>query len=195
MMDNFERYRELGLSVFPCSHKSKKPAIKWVPFQTNLAGMEQVAAWDKCKSKRNIACATGKISGVVVLDVDSEQGWNYIRDNNLHLPITPTVQTSPGINGDQGKRHFYFKHPGRKLHNWAKRLPGMDVRADGGYVLMPPSVHPSGHSYEFVMGLTFEEVGLADCPRWLLDTFDNAAGELGSEIPITRPDEPARIWS
>jgi hypothetical protein len=60
-----------------------------------------------------------------------------------HGPIGETVEASTGGGG----RHLYFAHPGEMLHNRVGLAPGVDLRGDGGYVVAPPSVHPSGTPY------------------------------------------------
>ncbi len=57
------------------------------------------------------------------------------------VPLTPRCETGSGM-------HYYFKHPGGEVRNSAGRLgPGLDIRADGGYVVAPPSRHPNGRTY------------------------------------------------
>ncbi|OYU73025.1 MAG: hypothetical protein CFE32_22070, partial [Alphaproteobacteria bacterium PA3] len=77
----------------------------------------------------------------------------------LGLPDTIMVRTGKG-------RHIYFRHPGGKIANRAGFLPGMDIRGDGGYIVGPGSIHPSGASY------TWEtppgQITLAEMPDWLV---------------------------
>src|SRR5690606_12283497 len=70
---------------------------------------------------------------------------------------TPTVATGNGM-------HLYFRHPGRPVSNFARRLPGLDFRGDGGYVMAPPPIHPSGRRYAWVEGLSPWAVELAPLP-------------------------------
>ena len=83
----------------------------------------------------NIGIATGKASGVVVIDVDPRAG-GYVELSKLiarlgKLPKGPTAFT-----GGRGL-HLYFKYPGHKLRG--KAAEGIDVKSDGGYVVAPPS--------------------------------------------------------
>jgi hypothetical protein len=61
----------------------------------------------------------------------------------------------------------YFKHPGGVLHNRVGIAPGIDLRADGGCVVAPPSIHASGVAYAWVSGHEPGEVALAAMPQWL----------------------------
>jgi hypothetical protein len=93
----------------------------------------------------NIGLVTGPASGLLVLDFDGPQGEQSRADLVSRygpLPETTRVTTGRGI-------HLYFKYPiGRTLRNsQGKIAPGIDVRADGGYVVGPESVHISGTVY------------------------------------------------
>jgi hypothetical protein len=96
------------------------------------------------------------------LDVDGEQGLvaiQELRKYGYELPPTLTVKRGRGC-------HFYFRYPEDALiRNSAGKLgPGLDIRGDGGYVLVPPSVHPSGADYQWM-----HEVAVAPAPDWLVE--------------------------
>jgi hypothetical protein len=102
---------------------------------------------------------------VVVLDVDPDHGGlKTLADlEEIHgvLPETSTVRT-----GGSG-RHIWFAHPGGRVANSTGRLgPGLDVRGDGGYVIVPPSRHVSGARYIWA-----SEAALAHPPDWLTITL------------------------
>ena len=95
----------------------------------------------------------------MVLDIDGEEGLASVRGR--FLPATSVAKTGKGL-------HYYFAHPGFKLPNAVGILPGVDVRADGGYVVAPPSVHASGRRYVWAPELSPEDLDLAPCPDWVL---------------------------
>jgi putative DNA primase/helicase len=110
----------------------------------------------------NIGIRTGTESRLVVLDVDPDHGGNESLKKLGVLPNTPRVQTG------SGGQHYFFKHPGGNIRNSAGTLgPGLDIRADGGYVVAPPSLHTSGNEYKWLVDA---RVPLADMPRCLLQT-------------------------
>jgi hypothetical protein len=149
---------------------NKKPLNEWRRYQTEPTTHEEVEDWftNGAPTKEggrvemfNLALVTGVISGVIVLDCDNDKAVEYAKRNGIASPIS--VKTTRG-------RHFYFAHPGHGLRfankvggtskDWPE-LNGLDLRGDGGYVVMPPSVKldPGGtvvHSYEWEIG-----VGLA----------------------------------
>jgi putative DNA primase/helicase len=68
-----------------------------------------------------------------------------------------------------GGRHYWFRHPGGELRNSAGQLgPGLDLRASGGYVVAPPSVHESGNPYKW----TRERDRATTPPAWLLEDVE-----------------------
>ena len=79
-------------------------------------------------------------------------------------PLVPTVKTGNG-------HHLYGRHPGGTLKNFVKHHPGLDGRADGGYVVAPPSRHASGHEYRWTAAL---ETPLPDLPPQLLSLFSSS---------------------
>jgi hypothetical protein len=117
------------------------------------------------EEQANLAIATGALSGLVVLDVDPRHGGDESLADLIRkygqLPTTVTVLT--GGNG----QHFYFSHPGKHVVSRTFR-PGLDLKADGGYVIAPPSTHLSGKRYEWEIGHRPTEIVLAPIPDWLL---------------------------
>lgn len=118
-----------------------------------------VKAWDRLAAEREqgdwpaYGIPTGAINGIVVLDVDSRSGgvhsWERLR-MTYRLPSTYTVRT--GGEGGEG-RHYYYKLPiadlrGRKLKSYG--FEGIDMQANGQYVIGPGSLHPSGNKYVIV---------------------------------------------
>lgn len=143
-----------------------------------------IAGWWKRWPDANLGLATGRASGVVVIDVDPPRGelsLTRLVDAGRELPETATVRTG------SGGLHLYFLASGFPLGNSAGRLPGVglelpgiDLRADRGYVVAPPSVHVSGSRYEWI-GV---EVGLAEPPVWLAPT---------EQVPTSALASPARV--
>src|SRR5262249_12553200 len=108
----------------------------------------------------NIGVATGKPSGIFVVDVDgvdAEAELRKLEAQHGALPPTIEVITARG-------RHVYFKMPAAPIRNSAGKLgPGLDIRATGGYVLAPPSIHPTGRRYEWSVDCAS---AIADAPTW-----------------------------
>ncbi len=138
---------------------------------------EQLAEWERQFPDANTAVATGEESGLLVVDIDGPQGEARLAElvaEHDSLPTTLTVRTARG-------RHLYFAFPtGRRITIGAGLggRPGIDWRGEGGYGVLPGSVHPSGVRYEVL-----ERNPIAPCPDWL-------AGLLEKPPPPERPALP-----
>jgi hypothetical protein len=101
-----------------------------------------------------LAIRTGTAAGLAVVDIDPRNGGQL--DRALMAP-TATVVTGGG------GWHLYYRHPGGPLLAALPGHPGVDVKADGGYVVAPPSVHPATRAhYQWTGGR-----GVAEMPRAL----------------------------
>ena len=174
MRDHVTAYLSRGFSLVPVRTGSKEPAVPWSEFTERRASSDELSVSFAQTRAENIGIITGSVSGIVVLDVDGTEGEETIASLG-GIPLTPTVKAARGC-------HYYFKHPGAayKVRNFAGRLSGLDLRADGGLVVAPPSVHPTGIKYEWVV--SFDDTPPADLPAWLLEYVDmidlNAATEI-----------------
>lgn len=152
------RYHALGWSVIPLQPREKAPMFKaWQRYSTERSTEDDIRHWWGETPNANIGLVTGPASGVIALDIDGDAGKASIEGKTL--PVTPTTKTKSGT-------HRLFKHPGGKARNRVRFLPGLDIRADGGQVVLPPSIHPEGPTYEWV--IPPDEVEVADAPDWLL---------------------------
>ncbi|PKN11184.1 MAG: hypothetical protein CVU70_00065 [Deltaproteobacteria bacterium HGW-Deltaproteobacteria-5] len=147
-----EYYLAQGFSVIPLLPKEKKPAIQWKKYQKRRPTKDELVEWFS-DGENNIGIVTGKISGIAVVDLDSDAALEFANQNAF--AETPTVRTGKG-------HHLYYMYPAdSEVRNFQKRddLPGIDLRGDGGYVVAPPSIHSSGTAYEWIDGQ-----GLNDLP-------------------------------
>jgi len=137
---------------------------------------KQIESWWNKWPDANLGILTGQESGLLVLDVDGEDGkaslQGLIAAHGI-LPKTLRVKTGRrGANGEPKGCHYYFRAPaGTAIRNSAGTLgKGLDIRAEGGYVVAPPSLHPSGLLYEWLA----PEQPLADVPPWMLAELSGA---------------------
>ena len=155
-------YLERGWPVVPAT--GKQPAVAWANYQRKLPSTKRVRKWFARRDRvYNLAIVTGRFAGLVVLDCDSHEDTVWWQSN---FPQTPLVVTTGG-----GGKHFYYRHPGAVVRN-RSRLFGrrIDLRADGGVVIAPPSIHPETQQvYEWDNGFC----ELTDVPsfdlRWTVD--------------------------
>lgn len=153
-----------------------------------------VTGWWRRWPSANPAIRTGSApegAGVVVLDLDPDSGGEASLQELLdaHRPLPSTLEVHTGGGG----RHVYFAHPGVPIPNSAGRLgPGIDVRGDGGYVLVPPSQHISGRQYQWANDRELHPV-----PTWLLDLVDPARRRPSatSPAPVDPNGGPNTGWA
>ncbi len=160
-------YLKRGWSVIPVRPRSKTPLLRWQEFQHRLATEAELAEWFATWPQANIAIVTGSISGLAVLDIDPRHGGeeSLQRLEQSHGALPPTVEARTGGGG----RHLYFALPPVTLPNRVALLPGIDVRADGGIVVAPPSTHPSGAIYHWRPACSPAAVPVTRLPSWLLN--------------------------
>jgi hypothetical protein len=165
-IDTARRYLARGWSVLPLRALDKRPLIVWEPLQSSRPSAEQVADWFSRWPDANIGIVTGEISNLIVLDIDPKHGGDASLDRleRQFGPLPATIEVTTGGDG----RHFYFAHPGGVLRSRTGLAQGIDLRGDGGYIVAPPSTHPSGRPYVWAAGRSPEEIALAALPRWIL---------------------------
>lgn len=142
LADAAPAYARRGWPVFPIQVRGKAPLTE-DGFKAATTDEDQITAWWSRWPTANIGLVPGR-AGLIVLDIDGPEGEDTAQRLGLLAEPTLTIATARGM-------HLYFRHPGGHIGN--RRLaPGLDVRADAGYVLLPPSVHPSGAKYKRVLG-------------------------------------------
>src|SRR6516165_9820154 len=151
-------YALRGLPVFPCVPRGKMPAVArgFHAATTNPATIRRF--WTD--PDRNVAIPTGAPSGIWILDIDGDEGeasLSTLERQNGVIPKTRIVLTSRG-------RHVWFAYPGSIQSSAGRIAPGLDVRADSAYAVVPPSIHESSHVYAFEDSQT----PLAEAPLWLI---------------------------
>lgn len=156
--------------VFPCG-ANKRPVIERGFYAATRDPVEARALFLR-PGAALIGVPTGAISDLVVLDFDIKRDANglaWLRENEHRLPRTRRHRTR------SGGEHLLFRHPGVPIRNSAGLLaPGVDVRGDGGYIIVPPS-----EGYEIL-----DAAMPAEMPVWLV-------AQLLVKRPEPEPTPPA----
>jgi hypothetical protein len=148
-----------------CDKPGKRALVRWKGYQEKPPTRAEVEAWWRQWPEANLGLVTGGAAGVVVWDEDGAEAQ--------HGPLPATLIAR---SGRPGGRHRYFQHPGGRIPSQAGVYPDIDVRADGGLVVLPPSLHYSGNHYHWEPSSL--EHGLAPLPDWLLDQLRAPAPEV-----------------
>jgi Bifunctional DNA primase/polymerase, N-terminal/Primase C terminal 1 (PriCT-1) len=153
-------YVTRGFAIFPCQPRGKVPATPH-GCRDATKDLTRISAWWRENPSYNVAVATGPGSGVFVLDVDgldAEANLRNLEDQYGALPETVESITPRG-------RHIFFRCKNAPVKNSASAIaPGLDIRADGGYVVLPPSMHPTGRPYIWSVDSADH---FAEAPAWL----------------------------
>jgi putative DNA primase/helicase len=171
-----------GWRLLPCVERAKTPLIRdWS--RRASCDVDAICGWAREHEGCNWGVLCGADSAVWVLDVDGEPGRaslrSLVQQHGEEWTRTLTLRTARG-------QHFYFAYPaGTTIKNSTRTLGvGLDVRGEGGYALVPPSIHSSGARYEWTSPLNI--LAPASAPVWLLEKVTSVARPVvkTSEIGI-----------
>lgn len=165
-----------------CQNAGKHPLTKH-GVKDATTDKATIRAWWRKWPTANIGIATGAPSGTVVVDVDPRHDGNlsFRRLIEQHGPLSACPKVITGGGG----RHRYFKYPDVPVRSRAAVLPGIDVRADGGYVVVPPSRHASGKRYRWREGASISALKPPALSKWLLRLI----GDEPRRIPRTDEEQ------
>ena len=164
-------YASKQVRVIPIKQGEKRPPMQgWQNAATT--NPTTIRQWFEGQFKDcGLGIATGEFRDryLVVIDIDDREtykGSDTLNDlEQLHGKLPDTVEVITGSGG----RHIYFLTDQPIRNEASGRLGvGIDIRAIGGQVLAPPTVHPNGRTYEWVEGKSIAEHRPADMPLWMV---------------------------
>lgn len=154
----------MQVPVFPCG--ADKAPMVGTGFKAATRDTAKIHEWFNGYAAM-IGVPTGSASGIVVIDVDCHgeaNGMPWWHENQSRMPATRRHRTK------SGGLHLVFLAPSETIKNSASRIArGVDVRGEGGYVIVPPS---PGYSVEV-------SSPIAVMPEWL--------------IRAAQPQQPKRV--
>lgn len=166
-----------GYRILPLAAKGKIPCTNH-GYKDASFDPEVINSWWVQRPEANIGLVVGELSGICVLDVDPRNGGvnslEKLQERFGALPKTVTVNTGGG------GQHYYYKYD-KRFYVPREYSKGLDIKKSG-YVVAPPSIHPSGKTYEWASGLALGEVEIAPVPQWLLREGPDGNGEARSDL-------------
>jgi hypothetical protein len=164
-------YASRGWQVFPCKPTDKGPLVP-TGFYAATTDEDQIRAWWQKWPNAMIGVRMGAASGVWAIDPDAPRNgspdgvanWTEIVAKRGGIPHTHTHKTP------NGGQHLLFKwREDRPVTNSEGGLSGLgiNVRGEGGYIVVPPSVMANGRAYEIAEPFHF--FNFAEAPEWLYD--------------------------
>ena len=196
-------YRACGLQVVPAKApvkggEWKMPALaSWTEFQENLIPQATFDRWygadgDHCR-RENMGILTGRCSGnVFVIDLDDQKGpepqawWGSLLEiHNSRMDLETAQQHTGG-----GGRQKLFRAPMDWVAPTNKTTIHIDIRGQGGFAMMPGSLHESGRHYAWDDGCAPWEIAIAAAPEWLLEAIDALIVRHGSRPRTEKTASP-----
>lgn len=145
LLDAALGFHQLGWSVLPVDIH-KKPVVRgWKRYQSEQADADQLTQWFTPGASggriEGVAVILGQVSGdLVVRDFDTADGYALWSEKHPELvDVLPTVKTARG-------HHVYARIAGCRT----LKFPDGELRADGAYVVAPPSRHIAGVTYTWL---------------------------------------------
>lgn len=181
-------YAKHGWHVLPLRPRTKDP-FKAIGVYQATTDVNQIEAWWSEWPNANIGIHVGA-SGLLAFDADAYKD-TYDGENFLTLEEQNTITNLTGGGGT----HLIYKMPdGEKFGNARGNLPkGIDIKGVGGYIVAPPSVHPSGRIYQWETGYGPHEIDPTPLPAKLLKILREAQSAPSTpatfgESDLPRPD-------
>lgn len=174
-------YVNVGCSIIPVV--GKKPAIEWRRYTHQAASQLTVKHWLTSGKMRGIGMVCGAVSGgLVVIDIDSKAACFEFESAFPQLVDTLTIRSGSG----RGRHYYYYAAGILPANTWRD---GIELRANGSYVVAPPSLHPvSGLAYCVVRAASVRKSDLLnDVRRWIIG---RGGGALPPIVPRPQPSAP-----
>ena len=202
MFEDVEKYQSLGWYLFPCVAGGKEPACAngQNDATTDLLRLKD---WWHTNPNYNVGVFCRR-SGFFVIDIDPRSGGFESFDKFealLEGNIPPTVEAQTGIYSMKGRevrgRQLYYKYDGNEAlvgNLKAANLPGIDIKHNG-YVIIPPSTHPSGIQYSWKPGHAPWEMAMAGAPEEMLAALRRNSASRSQSAPMAATEMTALIAS
>jgi len=174
---------EFGWAVVPQIAGTKKPCVKWKQIKDDATRppKEQIEKWYCRWPNAGIVVLLGPVSDLFAIDIDGEEAHNELENKLGKIPLAPS-----SWRGEKYRYHLLFRLP-EGIRTWAKITPwhsALEFRGHGGYIVLPPSRHPSGQRYEWKDGLSPFEIPLPEVPADVLEALlKHTATKINPRVP------------
>jgi hypothetical protein len=174
---------EHGWSVMPIGRPTdrgepKAPYLgagEIIPLRTNALDVDGITAVWSMFPQAGVAVLTGKLSNLSVIDVDFDKKIEGVPAPDSKLAYHGDIPTNTlTARTGSGGLHFFFKHS-PKADGRKELRPHIDLKSEGGYIILPPSIHKSGRQYEWL-----NDLPIADFPEHLLENRIQSQRSVGS---------------
>ena len=152
-------------------------------FKDATTDESKIRSWWTKRPDANIGIATGKDSGLIVIDVDPRNGGiETLKKLTKELRV---LKNPLKVNTGGGGRHYFFRYPDHDVKAPKKLGDGLDIKADDGYVVAAPSLHASGRQYLWRPRFSPENRPLATLPdAWLQRMEEEVQKKKNTQTPV-----------
>lgn len=175
-------YAERGFSIIPTAEGSKRPGLPWEEWAQKRPDTNQLTLWlTGLYRNSQIGMVTGRVSGnTFVVDADSGPGKEGAENlDDVLMMHDDFPETWTARSGGGGRHYFFRAPPGVRVKTGKDVLARhVDVRGEGGFLILPPSLHSSGRFYEWVQGVDPATTEIAAAPDWLLDMVRDRSEDI-----------------
>jgi hypothetical protein len=167
-------YRTAGLQVVPAPYPmrtrdDKRPSIGWKQYQHEMADDEAFDRWFPSNCSPNMGVIAGRASGnLLVIDLDDYKPGTGAGDWWTSVTSGIDRETWTQTTGGGGRQVFFRLPPGVTISSHRTAM-GVDIRSQGGFAMLPPSLHLSGKEYAWARGLGPWECEIEEAPQFLID--------------------------
>jgi len=191
MLDYALAYEELGWFILPLKPGEKRPYVEWKDRRDRRPDKAEITSWFQKFPDAQIGMATGKYSGIDVLDFDNTS----VSIPHFEAVVHDLPETFNVISGRaDGGQHEYYKHNGSAFKNIVKPKDkngfkiDVDVRTTGGIVVLPPSRHKDGPIYKWgklnPLDMDDWRDELQEMPKKMVTFFENASSSDGDSVKL-----------
>src|SRR5215204_1738769 len=187
-------YRAVGLAIVPCHRPTalgdqswKHPKLaSWAQFATDPIPDALYERWcgagGEFAQSPQIGAIMGEASGrIVCLDQDTHkfpQAAEWWRGLLTVENYGQGLETWKAISGSGG-RHLFFRYPAGFVMPTVRTAIGVDIRGQGGFIVLPPTMHNNGRAYEWEDGFALWQTDITVAPEWLIVAIEKLIRQHG----------------
>ncbi|MCM8782014.1 MAG: bifunctional DNA primase/polymerase [Candidatus Omnitrophica bacterium] len=162
LWDSANYYLSIGWSLIPVN-ENKIPLVSWTKYMTEKAEPLTIKTWLDKYPNLMLGVVTGKISNLSIIDIDRKEAVDDLFSLLGYKPMCPMAVTP------RGGIHLYFAF-NPEVSGAINIRPGIDIRSEGGYVVVPPSISPKG-KYAWYDNKSPKDILIPEFPEELISVF------------------------
>lgn len=166
VLDSIVDYLNFGFSIVPQLPGKKQPCVRWKQYQQQRPHLADILDWYRRWPDAGVAVILGGVSNLFCIDVDGREAHAALVHQLGKTLRAPRVISG---SGKPKRYHLFFQWPGFKTKSKSTPWhPNLEFRGDRGIVVLPPSMHKSGHRYRWAEGRSLNNLRLRQLPAKII---------------------------